>query len=299
MKILVGNNRLKNPGGSETYAYAMVTSLLRKGHEVVCVSSDHPGIVAEEIKKLGVKIYFDNMPASDFDVALLSHCTSIANTTKVKAFKIQTCHGIFHNLERPVRGMDAYVAISDEVHSFLKKSGFDSTIIYNGIDCDRFYPRSNSTHEELWTVLSLVHSDKANTILRDACKKIGCEVIVQNKYKGPVWDVENLINRADLVVGLGRSAYEAAACGRNVIIFDYRSYMGLYPIGDGFLTTKEFPLFLKHNCSGRYHKRILDTENLHEELLRYDPYEGELLQDFVKDNLNIDKQVDKYLDLVR
>lgn len=296
MKILVGNNKLRNPGGSETFTYALVHELVRRGHDVSCVTSGEPGIVSEQIMKLGVPVFRDRLPSLTFDVALLSHSTSIVRAKRIKAFRIQTCHGIFHPLEKPVSNMDAYVAISEEVAMNMME--YSPKIIYNGVDCNRFRPVTELNHT-LNCVLSLVHSDKANDVVKKACSNIGCEVIVQNKYITPIWEMETLINQADLIIGLGRSAYESASCGKNVVIFDYRPYMGRNPIGDGFLTTENFPLFLKNNCSGRYSNKEFSVDLLQEELEKYDLSEGVRLRNFVFKNLNIANQVDKYLSLIR
>jgi hypothetical protein len=75
--------------------------------------------------------------------------------------------------------------------------------------------------------------------------------------------------------------------------------MGKLAIGDGYVTPENFPKFLQNNCSGRYSHRVFDADELHAELLQYDSFNGELLHDFVVEHLNIEKQVKKYLELVR
>ena len=163
MKILVGNNRLMNPGGSETYTYAIVKELVECGHAVTCITSDSSGMVSDKIRELNVPIKF-NFSFEKYDVALLSHSTSIKLSENVQAFKIQTCHGVFPKLEQPVKGMDAYVAISEEVQQHLASKGINSTIIRNGIDCSRFKPEI-LINEKLQNVLSLAHSDNVNEML--------------------------------------------------------------------------------------------------------------------------------------
>lgn len=298
MKILVGNNKLRNPGGSETYTYTLVHELVKRGHDVVCVAAGADGITSDRIRRLGVPVIFKRVSGA-YDLALLSHSTSIELVGNVHAFKVQTCHGIFHKLEQPIPGLDAYVAISQEVYSHLIEKGYNSTVIYNGVDCDRFSPSVRKISPALSSVLSLGHSDKANNMVREVCVRIGCKCIVRNKYNTPVWEMEHLISLADLVVGLGRGIYEAAACGRNAVIFDYRSYMGKSSIGDGFVTYNNFNQFLLNNCSGRYSNRVFKSDDLYDELLKYHPGMGDKLRLFALDYLNIEKQVDKYLALVR
>lgn len=293
----MGNNRLGKPGGSETFTYALVSELVSRGHKVECVALRKDGVVSKNIKHLDVPIHHNEIKGK-FDLALLSHKTSIELSKKVKAFKIQTCHGIYPELEQPVPNMDAYVAISEEVKSHLKSKGYLSTVIYNGVDCQRFYP-FNPINKNLKKILSLVHTEYANKIIEQVCKQIGCELIVQNKYKKPIWNVEQLINQVDLVIGLGRSAYEACACGRNVIVFDFRPYMSNNPIGDGFLDAENIRKYLMNNCSGRYSMKQMGTEALYAEMRKYNTFVGERLRLFALEHLNIEKQVDKYLALVR
>jgi glycosyltransferase involved in cell wall biosynthesis len=297
MKILLGNNRLAKPGGSETYAYAMAAELMRQGHKVTCIASGKPGMVSAKLRELGVAIYFRPIPGERFDVAFLSHSTSIAFAQRVKAFKVQTCHGIFPSLEQPVDGMDAYVAITEEVCLHLRKLGYRSTVIHNGIDCNRFQPEKR-LHRELTTVLSLAHGEGANVILSKVCADLGVQLITQNKYNGAIWHVEHLINKADLVVGLGRSVYEAIACGRNAVIYDQRSYMDS-AVGDGFVDCRTIGHFLKNNCTGRYSQRVLFEDDVKLELSKYNPMVGKLLRKYALEELNIEKQVKKYLALVR
>lgn len=298
MKILLGNNKLGKPGGSETYAYAMVAELVRQGHDVECVTTGSPGVVSDKINELGAHVHFRPI-AGKFDLALLSHSTSIFAARDVKAFKVQTCHGIFPKLEQPVAGMDAYVSITEEVRHHLRLKGFRSTLIRNGIDCDR-YKSQRPIGDKLETVLSLSQSDELNKTLVRICLNNKLRVIICNKYqKHRKWEMEELMDQADLVISLGRGCYEAMAMGRNVFILDNRSYMEASNIGDGMVTTNNIHKFLKQNCTGRYSNKQFGVEEIEQELLKYDPAEGPKLRNFALQHLNIRTQVKQYLNLVK
>ena len=131
-----------------------------------------------------------------------------------------------------------------------------------------------------------------------ACSYLGVELKVINKYKDQVWNIEDDILQADLVVGLGRGIYEAMSCGRNVLIYDGRSYMTEQPVGDGFMTHINFPLFVKNNCSGRFLKRSFTTSKLASELNRYSPANGKNLRRIATHELNIVESVNQYLYLM-
>lgn len=296
MRILVGNNAMANPGGSETYSYAIIKELVEQGHEVSCITKRR-GMAANQVEKLGVPVYFEAIHGK-YDLALLSHSTSIALSRNVEAFKVQTCHGIYPALEQPVGGMNAYVSISEEVQTHLKSKRIKSTIIRNGIDCERFKP-VNQINRKLKTILSLSHSEELNQLLSVVCRNIGAKLIIHNKYKTPIWDVENKINEADLVVSLGRGAYEAMACGRNVLILDNRGYVKGGAIGDGLATSLTLPHFMKNNCSGRFTKKAFGYKDLVVGLFNYSRNNGNKLREYALKNFNIKNQVNQYLSLVR
>jgi len=296
MRILVGNNRMADPGGSETYAYALIAELQRQGHDVECITLQK-GMVSSYVGCLGVPVY--TTPIYDvYDLALLSHSSSIELARNVKAFKIQTCHGIYPNLEQPVKGMDAYVAISDEVYTHLKSKGYNSSIIHNGIDCERF-ASSRSINTRLQTVLSLCHDEKTNHYLQSICHLLNVRLIKKNKFDAPIWRVENLINEADLVVTLGRGAYEAMAMGRNVLLYDNRRYVGGEALGDGMVDKDNIFSFLENNCSGRYSAKPFPTKEMLLAFKKYRKKTGGDLRKFAVANLNIKDKVNQYLNLVR
>jgi hypothetical protein len=295
MRILVGNNGLGLPGGSETYTYALIKELVKRGHDVTAVGKEGPGLISRKLEDLGVECFFTPV-WGNYDLILLSHGSSIHWARDAKGFKVQTCHGIYPSLEQPVPGMDAYVSISEEVYHHLKSKGFDSTIIPNGVDCDRYKP-TTPINDKLKTVLSLAHSEPANEIIKQACKIANVNLIINNKFKEWKWEVDEIINKSDLVISLGRGAYEAMAAGRNVVIFDQRNYTNMPAIGDGIITKNNVDDYLKNNCSGRYTKRVFDAQILAEEILKYNPQHGKDLREYALENLNIEKQVDKYLNL--
>jgi glycosyltransferase involved in cell wall biosynthesis len=295
MRILVGNNGLGLPGGSETYTYALIKELVKRGHDVTAVGKDGPGLISRKLEELGVECFFTPV-WGNYDLILLSHSSSIHLAKDAIGFKVQTCHGIYPSLEQPVPGIDAYVSISEEVYNHLKSKGFDSTIIPNGIDCDRYKPKT-PINDKLKTVLSLAHSEPANEIIKQACKIANVNLIINNKFKEWKWEVDEIINKSDLVISLGRGAYEAMATGRNVVIFDQRNYTNMPAVGDGIITKDNVDDYLKNNCSGRYTKRVFDAQILAEEILKYNPQHGKDLREYALENLNIEKQVDKYLNL--
>ncbi len=297
MRILVGNNTFSSPGGSETYNYALIEELVSLGHSVEAVARFGPGIVSEKINELGVPVYFEPV-RNQYDLILLSHSSSIEMTKKARGFKVQTCHGIYPKLEQPVFGLDRYISISEEVQMHLAIKGFVSSIIRNGVDCNRF--NSNKPiNSKLTNVLSLAQHEEANRIIRGACDLIGCNLITCNKFTNWRWDIETLISEADLVITLGRGAYESMASGRNVLVFDCRDYQKTSYLGDGVITTDNVYDLIKNNCSGRFSKRQFTSESLANEMMLYSKDNGDKLRQFALGNLNIKDVAQQYIDLIK
>lgn len=287
MRILVGNNHLQKTGGTENYTFALAVELQRLGHEVEYFTFE-PGEVSEKLETLGIS----SMSHKDYDLILANHNTVVEQLCPY-GYVVQTCHGTVPELEQPSPYADSYVSVTAEVRDHLRELGFDSELMLNGIDCHRFAPHVPLS-SELGNVLSLCQSDEINAFIRECCEEIGVGFKACNKFTDNVWEVEKLINQADLVVGIGRSLYDAMACGRCVVSFDNRSYVN-EAIGDGYLTAETIEKSIYHNCSGRGLHRTFTKEELIAELKRYRPEDGAWLRAYALKHLNIAKSAQRYL----
>lgn len=285
--ILVANNHLKKVGGSETYTYAIISALIKKGYEVEYFTF-FKGAVSDRIEKdLNVKF----MSKYGYDLILANHNTCV-NYLSRRGKIIQTCHGIFPKEEQPSVYADGYISVSKEVENHLNRLGFDSEVVVNGINCER-YNVKQQINFELKNILSLSQSKIANDKIKIACDALGLQFSKFNKHKNPVWHIEDMINKADLVIGLGRSVYEAMACGRAVLVFDDRPYFKSF--ADGYMTPDLVNKCVEKNCSGRYSQLELSTQDLMLELKKYKKQDGDLLRELALKEFNIDLQTDKIL----
>ena len=286
--ILVANNHLKKVGGSETFTYTLIEALLKKGYEIEYFTF-FKGEVSQRIERdLGVQF----MSKPKYDLVLANHNTCVNYLSK-RGVTVQTCHGIFPKEEQPTKYADGHIGISKEVKDHLEGLGFNAEIIVNGINCDR-YNIKTPINTELKSVLSLSQSEPANEKILAACKALGLNFSKFNKNENPVWHVEDMINEADLVLGLGRSAYEAMACGRAVVVFDERAYFQSY--SDGYMTSSLVKQCVENNCSGRYSKLEFTTADLIEAFKKYKKEDGDALRALALTDFNIDIQIDKYLE---
>lgn len=291
MKILVGNNQLAKTGGTENYTFALASELKRLGHSVEYFTFEQ-GEVSTLLEKEGIHY----KTSGQYDLVLANHNT-VVQALYTCGFTIQTCHGTIPTLEQPSPLADAYVAISEEVRDYLQSLGFKSTIIPNGIDCRRFSPGTPPS-PTLTAVLSLSQSSEANNFIKKCCEKAGLKFLQSNKFTDNIWSVEDLINSCDLVVGLGRSVYDALACGRCAVVYDYRAYMGEF-LGEGMLTPDNIAEAMKCNCSGRRGRLKFDEEAFIREMRQYSPELASWGREYALKHLNIEEAARKYLGISR
>lgn len=289
LDILVATYNLAGIGGTESYSFAIIEELIKHGHDVEYFTFKK-GLTSGKIEQeLGVVFYTKRK----YDLILANH-NSVVSQLLNKGFIIQTTHGIFSQLEFPNKLANAIVSISEEVKKFLETKGIENQLILNGINLDRFISTS-LLNDQLTNVLSLSQSEIANKKIQEACKILKLNFSKINKFTNPVFNIEEKINQADIVIGVGRSLYDAFACGRPCIVFDERSYMG--GKGDGYLTKENIYKSIQNNCSGRYFNYHFSTEDLVYELNKFHKLDGQYLREFAVKNLNIKAAVSSYLEI--
>ncbi|HAN19628.1 MAG: hypothetical protein A2X13_14690 [Bacteroidetes bacterium GWC2_33_15] len=293
MKILLTNHWLKKLGGSETFTYTLAGELTRLEHEVH-LFTNIPGAISQRIcSDFSIPLITDPRTRK-YDMVLANHNSCVSKIYPTNNKVVQTCHGIVPQLEQPSSLADLFVSVSEEVRDHLLSLGFESTIIRNGIDCERFKP-TTKLNGEIKTVLSLSHSEELNEMLHNAFAGHKIRFISLNKFKNPVWDVEKYINQADMVVSLGRGVFEAMACGRPVLVLDHRPYQDA--MGDGLLTFGNIDKSIYNNCSGRAFKNKNIKPMIDFAIGYYRSSIGEWCRNYALKELNIINQTQKYLQL--
>ena len=290
MKILVATNHLCSSGGTESYTYYIIKNLKELNFEVFyfCFKK---GRISERIEnELNVREF----KGGKVDLILANHINIVKKLWKY-GFVIQTCHGIYPSLEQPSVFADYHVSISEEVQLYLKNKGFKSSLILNGIDCKIFncYKPINKT---LSKVLSLCHSEEAHDTVKKVCQELEIQFLKLDKIQDDKDDIYKIINEVDLVVGLGRSAYDAMACGRPVVIFDSRHYMPSF--GDGYLP-KYYDESVKNNCSGRYFKKNFSIDELKNEFNLFKSSDSTVVRNIALTHHNILVSINQYLNVYK
>lgn len=291
MNVLVANNHLSSIGGSEMYMYDLIKSLSEKRNIHVEYFTFQKGSVSEKIEQ-DLQVTFQSK--KKYDLIIASHYPIIKKLCTFGPI-IQVCHGTSHILESPCPLADFHVAVSQEISDFLTQQNIRNKTLLNGLDLATKKPIHPLNHE-IKNVLSLCQSKEANETIREICQEEKWGFTAFNKHVNPTFNIEKIINQHDIVVGIGRSIYDAMACGRPGIIYDQREYNG--NLADGYLEPEQFNLFSLFNCSGRYSRKILDKQSLKNEFYKYNPEDGTRLRRIAENQLNITKLTDDFLTLL-
>lgn len=287
MRILVGNIWLQKTGSSENFTFALATTLKRMGHNVEYFTFNK-GEISERLEQAGIPFMCHDF----YDLILANHITVVEHLY-LHGFIVQTCHGAIVEMEQPSPYADKYVGVTEEVCCHLRGLGVNSDLILNGIDCNRFSPKRDLP-SKLTKVLSLCQSDEINVFLKDCCNEIGVDFTSCNKHTDNVFEIEKEINKADLVIGIGRSLYDAMACGRCVISYDRRDYVN-QSLGDGYINKENIERSIFYNCSGRGSRKNFSKEEFIAELKKYNPEDGKWARDYALNFLNMEKSAKRYL----
>ena len=299
MKILMVNHTLKHYAGSETFTYTLACELKRLGHEVTCFSP-RLGQLADRLREANIPVT-DNMAALPDDVDVIHahhrHESLLAFARFPNKPMILVCHGVLPWQEQPARSrlnVHHYVAVSEEVRAHLvRRHRIDAgkiSIIWNGIDLERFVSRRPiASRPRRALVVSNYMPDPVRFLIDRACGRLDIAVSHAGKAAS-IWAVDEEVNRADLVFALGRSALEALACKRAVIVLDYNG-------GDGLVTPENFHLLRLRNFSGRTFRHRYTEEDLLAEIGRYDPSTTEPIYEMVRRDHDVRQTARRFLAL--
>lgn len=281
VKILLATNHLDRIGGTETFIYTLSKELHRKGLEVD-VFTFFKGLMSDEIKEFANIV---TKPKDEYDLILINHTTCLSKLKHLSGTKVFTSHGVSHDLEKSEEGADHYVAISEGVAETMD----NADIIRNGVDCERFKPNGLPKPKPK-KVLSICQGIEARDKVETACNELGLEF---DWVERNVFDVENRIKEADIVVTLGRGAIESMASGKAVFVYDSRGYMG--EKGDGMITRENWKELASHNFSGRARNIKYSVEDIKSNFKTYTQKMCEDNREIALENFNIAKQANEYL----
>jgi len=245
MKILLSGNAMDNLSGQPCSTYETARRFKLDGHDVTVVCLDgrwkDDYILKINLMDLGVNCLYDHQLDNQYDVVFASEwCPD------VDAVKIQTVRSEFDN-ETPIKNMDFYICIRPSIREHIIKEHNipieKTTIVFNGVDRDRFVPREKPKRDYklivspctidglrrrfLNRVIGEVNDAKGKLRLHIYGYNYGLKLIKSEWVTrfDPKFDIEKEIGEADLVVGilLGRVNLEANSCKVPSLIYDPRT----------------------------------------------------------------------------
>lgn len=251
LRILIANGTLSLLAGSETWSETLAIQLKKMGHEVECFSPEL-GIIAQHLEDAGIKCHNNMAPLGvkpfsyvleekrdySYDVIIASHhhIVEFLRSQFPNTPIISTIHGIIHFMndeagkqlwapEHPAvdSKVGQFVAVSEEVQEILKKDyAIDAMIIRNFIDIEKFTakrPISPGKPAAFLINTNYAGIEEPETkLIKEVADHYGARLLAigMNFQLSP--DTMKIIEEADVVMGMGRSALEGATAGRLAIV---------------------------------------------------------------------------------
>ncbi|PHS23002.1 MAG: hypothetical protein COA84_11745 [Robiginitomaculum sp.] len=298
MHVLITNNTLAVPAGTEMYVRDVALALKGQGIEVSCYSPKL-GAVAEEVMAAGIDVV-DDLQHLNHSPDLIHAHHYTATAPALFAFPLTpaifVCHGLLPRPETPLiqfRQIRRYVAVDgasrDRLMTDLGLASQDIRIIQNGIDTRRFGEKPPIAAEAGRRSRALVFSnqpqDSSIGILQQACAQNGITLEVRgNAVNNPVGRPEAILGNYGLVFAKARAAMEAMACGAVVILSDYGKW-------GGAVCSDNFDALRQKNFGLQAITRDLDVEAISDEIKTLDWLEGERLAGLVRKRASLSQMM--------
>jgi len=178
------------------------------------------------------------------------------------------------------------------------------THIVNGIDLKKFSPKR--VPQQVPTTCYFHNRVAPQQMVFDACEKLNLNLIWNERITD---NITSKLEAADFVMAYGRSAYEAMAMGKPVLIFGHNedSSVGRDTLlsngilestgglSDGWITKHNFETLLFRNCSGWAEKIFISTsDSLVDMISQYDMSMGKANRTLAEKYLSLNEMIYKF-----
>jgi len=229
--VLITNNTLAEPAGTERYVMTVARYLLENGHYPVVYSTNH-GAVAEEIRSLGVPV-LDNLDNLSVEPDIIHGHHHLDTACAIFRFPetpiIAFSHGVVPWEEAifpPINRIYAYVTVSQARLKRVHTEGVpsDKTVhLPNFVDTDEFTVNfANRKQHHSGSTRALVYgnaSHKGLVAIKTACRRFGFKLDQSGHAFGQTaCQPSRLLPGYELVFASGKAAMEALYCGAEVIL---------------------------------------------------------------------------------
>lgn len=274
MRILFLRHPMRNVGGTGIYTRLLIEELVKKKHTIGLWPTD--GMVYKELYDLPIVCMESRLREinSEWDVIVVQHTQTLFYANHIIQQLKDTphvfiSHSSFSNDQIvPYRQLYKVIRIADTINSCWGVPEEMQSVIYNPVDimsgCSFKWPGKPPYHVLL---VSRLNPDRLE-LVRDIVFAInqmpdhqlhvvggGLDYLLNAiandnvVFEGEQVDVRNFYQNADIVIGSGRTAVEAMAYGKPVII------AGLRGLG-GLVTPENYERFCKIMFSGRFNGRF-------------------------------------------
>lgn len=299
--FLLSHNRLT---GVATFVFTVASQLKRLGHRVgVRIwRRETPYPIAQAKFAAAGLLVSDDPGPGDFENVVCSDLLSLRAYAHLEGKTLFVAHGLGEaalELREPedVARVDHVFCVSRFMTEHYRRRLPQTSVSFfpNVIDTARF--RYADSRRQLTNVLindrrtSEAYYEHLLAISRR--ERVLFIPISSLNAGNSIWEMEKILPGFDLVLGYGRSAYEAMSCGRNVIVFGVNG-------GDGFVTPAEFGPMFERNCSGwgtrKLERGAADLwERFSAELRRFDPEAGKANRRLAVEQLDVERHLDSFL----
>lgn len=231
LRILITNNTLAKPAGTELSALDYAAALRSRGHEVAAFSQ-HLGEIAERMRARDILVV-DDLDALPWRPQVIHGHHEWEATIAALRFPdvpvVSFCRGPHLWQEAPCLAPNAVLwAGVDEAcrKRLIEKHGIAADkveLVLNGIDLERFQPRSPLPPRAAKALVFSNYASEENILpaIREACSAARIELAVLGAAAGASHpQPERIIGGSDIVFAKGKAALESLAAGCAVIVCD-------------------------------------------------------------------------------
>jgi hypothetical protein len=235
MRILLTNSFMAARTGSEMAVFDMARALGGRGQTVGLFASVMSGRWRKQLMGHDIEAV-DDVGQLTFRPQIIHGQHVVAFASCLQAFPecsvVQWIHDLTDPLDQPLRhpNIAAHVAVDEARAKRARDAGAAEAnvhVIPNAVDLQRFALRPLNGNRQALCIIKRVGLDETVPVIRRACERAGWQVTFRGAGVGDeIDDIAQAYVGHDLVITSGRTALEAVAMGRNVVVCDYGGYGG-------------------------------------------------------------------------
>jgi hypothetical protein len=300
MRILMTNRFLGERTGTELYIHDVAIALLQRGHTPI-LYSPNPGPLADVLRHATIPVVDDLSRIAEPPDIIHGHhhmeaMAALLHFPGVPA--VYVCHGWrpWHEAPPDFPRIYRYLAVDLSTRDrLILENGIPAgkvLTVPNFVDLDRFRPGPGLPETPRRVLLFSNYATPSGTYLRearDAAARTGMELEAWGKLLGRTTEEpEKLLAGFDVVLAQGRSALEALAVGRAVIVCSSKALGPMVKAAD-------FDRLRDLNFGVKAQTYDLSADGLERELRRYDKLDARAVSARTREEAGLEAAVDRLL----